>query len=306
MTRPLTEEPNAASAAIDALSTREIVALINHEDAGVAGAVERELDAIARAVDAIVDRIRRGGRLIYIGAGTSGRLGVLDASECPPTYSTPPELVIGRIAGGDVALRKSIEGAEDHPEQGAQEIAALEVNAADVVVGLAASGATPYVIGALREARARGAFLVSIACSSPSPIGALADVAIAPLVGPEVITGSTRMKAGSAQKMVLNMLSTSTMIRLGKTYGNLMVDLRATNTKLRQRAARIVSEVCAIDPDAARALLVSCDHEVKTALVVHLRGCSPEVARERLRSAGGVVRRALLDGSADESAPPVG
>jgi N-acetylmuramic acid 6-phosphate etherase len=293
MSHPLTEHRNPASATIDAMTARELVALINREDARVAPAVEHELDAIARAVEAIVERLRHGGRLIYIGAGTSGRLGVLDASECPPTYSTPPELVIGRIAGGDGALRKSVEGAEDHPEQGAADIAALAVGASDIVVGLAASGTTPYVIGALSAAREHGALTISIACSRPSPIEALADIAIAPLVGAEVVTGSTRMKAGTAQKLVLNMLSTATMVLLGKTYGNLMVDLRASNVKLRQRAARIVSEVCDLSSDDAHALLSACDGEVKTALVVHLRGCSPQQAREHLRAAGGVVRLAL-------------
>jgi N-acetylmuramic acid 6-phosphate etherase len=293
-THPLTEARNPASTDIDMLSAREIVALINREDHAVAPAVGRELDAIARAVDAVVERLRRGGRLVYIGAGTSGRLGVLDASECMPTYSMPADVVISRIAGGDTALRASIEGAEDHANHGAAEIAGLAVGQDDVVLGLAASGATPYVIGALREARARGAFLISVACSAPSPIGALADVAIAPLVGPEVVTGSTRMKAGSAQKMVLNMISTAAMIRLGKTYGNLMVDLKAVNAKLRQRALRIVSEVCDLPIDAAQSLLLACDGEVKTALVAHLRGSSPAAARERLMAVGGSVRQALL------------
>ena len=237
-----TESRNPATANIDTVSTLEMVRLINAEDAKVAPAVATQLPHIAEAIDRIAARMREGGRLIYVGAGTSGRLGVLDASECPPTFNTAPKQVVGLIAGGNIALTTAVEGAEDDREAGARAIAALNVAAKDNVVGIASSGSTPYVLGALAEARRRGALTISLACNSPAPVEALADVIIAPIVGPEVLTGSTRLKAGTAQKMVLNMLSTGVMIRLGKTYGNLMVDVRATNAKLRQRARRIVMQ----------------------------------------------------------------
>lgn len=289
----LTEATNAATVDIDTLPTLEMVQRINAEDQRVALAVAAELPAIARAIDAIAERMQRGGRLIYIGAGTSGRLGVLDAAECPPTFSTSPDQVIGLIAGGERALTHAIEGAEDDADAGARDIAALDVTERDSVVGIAASGRTPYVIGGMREAKRRGAFVVSVACNRPAPIHDLADVSIAPLVGPEVIAGSTRLKAGTAQKMVLNMLSTGAMIRLGKTCGNLMVDVQATNTKLRERARRIVAQACNLSEEAADALLARCNGEVKTAIVVARAGVSPEEARARLRAANGVVRVAL-------------
>lgn len=289
----LTEATNAATVDIDTLPTLEMVRRINDEDHRVAPAVAAELPAIARAIDAIAERMRRGGRLIYIGAGTSGRLGVLDAAECPPTFSTSPDQVIALIAGGERALTHAIEGAEDDADAGARDIAALNVTERDCVVGIAASGRTPYVIGGMREAKRRGAFVVSVACNRPAPIHDLADVSIAPLVGPEVIAGSTRLKAGTAQKMVLNMLSTGAMIRLGKTFGNLMVDVQATNTKLRERARRIVAQACNLSEEAADALLARCDGEVKTAIVVARAGVSPDEARARLRAANGVVRDAL-------------
>ena len=279
--------------AIDTLPTLEMVQLINVEDKRVAGAVAAELPAIAQAIDAIAARMREGGRLIYVGAGTSGRLGVLDASECPPTYSTRPEQVVGLIAGGLHALTHSAEGAEDDREGGLRDLEAIEVTALDSVVGIAASGRTPYVLGALAGARVRGALTISLACDHPSPMAQAAEIAIAPLVGPEVITGSTRLKAGTAQKMVLNMLSTGVMIRLGKTYGNLMVDVQATNTKLQARARRIVAKACGLALDPAGALLQSCDGQVKVAIVAHLAGLSPDAARQRLAAADGVVRKAL-------------
>jgi len=287
------EGRNPASAEIDRLPTLKMLQVINREDAAVPRAVARELPQIAAAVDAIVARLQAGGRLIYVGAGTSGRLGVLDASECPPTFGTPPGLVVALIAGGDRALREAVEGAEDSEEAGRADLALLAVTVHDAVVGLAASGRTPYVLGALAEARTRGALTVSISCNPGAPVAALADIAITPVVGPEVISGSTRMKAGTAQKLVLNMLSTGAMIRLGKTYGNLMVDLQPTNTKLRQRARRIVAEATGLRADQAEALLQSCDGEVKTAIVSHLAGLSPEEARARLQAAGGRVRTAL-------------
>ena len=284
---PLTELRNPASAEIDRLSTLDMLQVMNAEDATVPGAVQAELPAIARAVDGITQRLRQGGRLIYVGAGTSGRLGVLDASECPPTYNTPREMVIGLIAGGPDAVTRSIEGAEDRADEGAAAIADLGVEEIDAVVGIAASGRTPYVIGALEEARRRGALTVSIACSDGSPMAAVAEIVIQPLVGPEVVTGSTRMKAGTAQKLVLNMLSTGAMIRLGKTFGNLMVDVQPSNQKLKARARRIVAEATGLDNDAAAAALDAADGEVKTAILATLLEISPGQARIRLDDAGG-------------------
>ncbi len=293
MDNRITESRNPATAQIDTFSTLDMVRLMNAEDAQVAAAIMPELPQVAEAIDQIAARMQKGGRLIYIGAGTSGRLGVLDAVECPPTFSTQPGQVVGLIAGGERAIMKAVEGAEDSEERGKQDIADLNVTAQDSVVGIAASGSTPYVLGGLREARARGALTVSLACNRPAPIQDIASLAIAPLVGPEVITGSTRLKAGTAQKMVLNMLSTGVMIRLGKTFGNLMVDLQATNAKLQDRARRIVAEACGISKEQARAILDQCDGEVKTAIVMTLAQVTPEEARKRLDAARGVTRAAL-------------
>ncbi len=290
---PLTETRNPATAHIDTLATLNMVQLINAEDHRVAEAVAAELPAIARAIDGIAERMRAGGRLVYVGAGTSGRLGVLDASECPPTFSTPPGQVVGLIAGGPDALTHSAESAEDEREGGARDLETLCVTPLDTVVGIAASGQTPYVLGALAAARGRGALTISLACAHPSPMAEAAEIAIAPLVGPEVVTGSTRLKAGTAQKMVLNMISTSVMIRLGKTYGNLMVDVQASNSKLQARARRIVAEACGLSAERAGALLQACDGEVKVAIVAHLAGISAGTARERLAARAGVVREAL-------------
>ncbi len=289
----LTEEPNPATAEIDTLDSLGIVHLINQEDQRVAEAVATELEPIAAAVDGIVARLERGGRLIYVGTGTSGRLGVLDAAECPPTFNTPPGQVVACIAGGERAFLHAVEGAEDDAQAGQDEIAALDVGPGDAVVGITASGHTPYVLGALREAHRRGSFTVGLTCNRPAPLEELSDVTIAPLVGPEVIAGSTRVKAGTAQKMVLNMLSTATMIRLGKTYGNLMVDVQPTNAKLRQRARRIVALACRLSMEEAAALLVSCDGETKTAIVAGLTGVTPDEARRRLARVRGRVRAAL-------------
>jgi N-acetylmuramic acid 6-phosphate etherase len=289
----LTEQRNPASADIDLMPALELARIMNDEDGRVAAAIRPELPAIAEAIERIAERMRRGGRLIYVGAGTSGRLGVLAASECPPTYSTPPGLVVGLIAGGERALTQSVEAAEDDPAAGAAAVAAIGLQAEDTLVGLAASGSTPYVLGALEEAGRRGALTVSIACTRPARIAEAAQIAITPLVGPEVVTGSTRMKAGSAQKMVLNMLSTGVMVQLGKTYGNLMVDVRPTNAKLRRRALRIVQQVCAADAHAAQAALDASGGEVKTAIVMLALDLDAEQARARLQAAGGVTRRAL-------------
>lgn len=288
-----TEQRNPRTTEIDRISTRELVDVMNQEDARVAVAVATQAGPIAEAIDRIADRMRHGGRLIYTGAGTSGRLGVLDASECPPTFNTPPGLVLGLIAGGDRALRHSIENAEDRPDQGAADLQDVDLAAGDAVVGIAASGRTPYVIGALEYARTVGALTIGLACSPNSPISKRVDVMITPVVGPEVVTGSTRLKAGTAQKLVLNMLSTGVMVRLGKTYGNLMVDVQATNSKLRQRAIRIVSEATGLESAAADAALRQAGGDVKTAIVATLLRIEPESARERLEKAGGIVRNAI-------------
>jgi len=289
---PVTELQNPSTTDIDTLSSLEIVTLINDEDSKVAAAVRRELPHIARAVDIIVQRMKRGGRLFYFGAGTSGRLGVLDASEMPPTYSTPPEWVQGFIAGGDVALRRSVEAAEDDSEAGAQVAREAQVSASDVVVGITASGGAPWVLGAVAEAQRRGAATIALTCNPDSPLARRAEVIIAPVVGPEVVAGSSRMKAGTAQKMVLNMLSTATMIRLGKVYGNLMVDVQPTNAKLRRRAVRILQQAAGADPQAAQAALEATGYHVKPALVMLLAGVDAGEARRRLAAADGFVRRA--------------
>ena len=289
----LTEERNPLTRDIDTLPTLDMLTLINAEDQKVALAVRDELPRIAVAVDAIRVRMQRGGRLIYMGAGTSGRLGVLDASECPPTFGTPPELVVGFVAGGLAALTEAVEGAEDDRAGGAEKIAELAVSERDCVIGIAASGRTPYVIGSLQEAIKRNALTVSITCNHPSPLGELAEISIAPIVGPEVISGSTRLKAGTAQKMVLNMISTAVMIHLGKTYSNLMVDVQPTNVKLRQRAWRIVAEAAGLDLQEAARILSVCNGEVKTAIVTILAGISPDMARIRLQETGGYVRKAI-------------
>ncbi len=289
----ITESINPATRDIDTLPTRAIVAAIAAEDARVAPAVAAVGDVIALLADIVVERMRRGGRLIYAGAGTSGRLGALDAAECPPTFGTDPAQVLALIAGGPAALTRAIEGAEDSAEQGARDVAGLSVGAEDVLLGIAASGGTPYVLGALAEARRRGVFTAGLVCTDPSPLADAVDLVIAPIVGHEVIAGSTRLKAGTAQKLVLNALSTTVMIRLGKTFGNLMVDLRPTNVKLRRRAVRIVVAATGLEPDAAQRLLDASGGEVKTAIVVELAGVDADEARRRLVASEGFVRRAL-------------
>ena len=289
----LTESRNPRTERIDTLDTLDLVDVINHEDGLVAQAVAAEQAAIAVAIDAITERMQRGGRLIYTGAGTSGRLGFLDASELPPTFNTPPGQVVALIAGGMTAITQAVEGAEDDTRQGAADIAALNVGALDSVVGIAASGRTPYVLGCLLEARRRQALTISLTCQRPSVLEQNADIGIAVLVGPEVITGSTRLKAGTAQKMVLNMLSTAVMIRLGKTFGNLMVEVQTTNAKLRARALRIVAQACQISEAEAAVALESCNGEVKTAIVAQLAGVPAAQARKRLKAAHGRVRSAV-------------
>src|SRR5215213_5981619 len=289
----VTESVNPATTAIDTLGTREIVAAIQAEDATVAAAVTAVGDAIAQLVDIAVERMQRGGRLIYVGAGTSGRLGVLDAAECPPTCRTCPGQVIGLIAGGAAALTQAIEDIEDDPERGRDDLAGIGVEANDTVLGIAASGRTPYVLGALAEARARGAFVAGLACTQPSALAQAVDLMIAPIVGPEVIAGSTRMKAGTAQKLVLNTLSTAIMIRLGKTFGNLMVDVQPLNEKLRQRTVQIVTAATGLGADEARALLARANGQPKTAIVMALANVDAQEADRRLRESGGHVRAAL-------------
>jgi len=293
MSRLTTEARNPASEQIDTLSPLEIARLMNAEDALVPQAVGREAEAIARAMEVIADRLRKGGRLVYLGAGTSGRLGVLDASECPPTFSTPPEMVIGLIAGGYGALTRAVEGAEDHPESAVDDLMRIGLSRVDVVVGIATSGRTPYVIGGLKHAREVGAVTIGLACNDGSALADAADLMITPVVGPEVISGSTRLKAGTATKLVLNMLTTGAMVLLGKTYGNLMVDLKATNTKLVQRTRRMVASLTGLSEEEAELKLRACDGELKTAVVAQRRGVSAAEARELMAMAKGQLRRAL-------------
>lgn len=287
-----TEGRNPATMEIDLLPTLDMLRLINREDNTIARAVGGQILQIAEAVDRITERMRQGGRMIYAGAGTSGRIGVLDASEMPPTYGTGRDLVMALIAGGETAIQHSVEGIEDDAEAGAQAIRDLQVSEKDSVVGIAASGRTPYVIGAMEDARRRGALTISLACNSPAPMEEWADIIIAPVVGPEVITGSTRMKAGTAQKMTLNMLSTGVMVRLGKTFSNLMVSMQTTNSKLKRRARHIVAQACEISEDEAGKALDESGGEVKTAIVAVIAGISPTEARARLAQNGDVVRRA--------------
>jgi len=292
----LTERRNPASDGIDARPAAQILAIINAEDANVAEAVAREIPRIAQAVEAVVERLEKGGRLFYIGAGTSGRLGVLDAAECPPTFSVAPELVQGIIAGGEAALARASEASEDDPELGARDLDAHGFTAADALAGIAASGLTPYVLGAVARARELGALTIGISCTPGSELSQAVDIAIEPLTGPEVIAGSTRMKAGTATKLVLNMLSTAVMIRLGHVYGNLMVNVQPANAKLRERAVRIVAEAGGIDRERAEALLEASGGTVKTAIVMGRLGIAREAAEERLRATGGRVSEALKHG----------
>jgi len=289
----LTEQVNAATRHIDTLSTGEMLAAINREDQGVAPAVEREIPQIALAVDGIVERLRKGGRLFYIGAGTSGRLGVLDAAECPPTFHVSPEVVQGIIAGGEAALARATEATEDDPESGKRDLAAHGFKASDALVGIAASGRTPYVLGAIALARSLGALTVGISSTPDSELSRAVEISIAPLVGPEAIAGSTRMKAGTATKLVLNMISTASMIRLGYVYGNLMVNVQPKNSKLEDRARRIVAESAALSYERAAELLVEAGGEVRTAIVMARLSLDRAAAEKRLAAAGGRVAEAL-------------
>ena len=290
---PSTEQRNPRSRGLDQRPTGEIIRIINREDAKVAAAVRRELPAIARAADAIVFALSRGGRLLYVGAGTSGRLAMLDAAECPPTFGVSPRLVSAVIAGGRHALVSAVEGAEDSAAQGARDVSAQRISRRDVVVGLTASGATPYVLGALRLSKHRGALTVGVTSNRHSPIARLASILIAPQTGPEIIAGSTRMKAGTAQKMVLNLLSTAAMVRLGHAYDHWMVDVALTNRKLRRRGLRILEEATgATAPEAERALDAARGN-LRVALVMLKTNCTAIAARRELQHAGGHLRRAL-------------
>ena len=293
--RRRTEQRNRASRSLDHMSSREIVRLMNREDRRVPPAIGRQLPAISRAVDGIVERIRRGGRLLYIGAGTSGRLGVLDASECPPTFGVSPNLVRAIIAGGLEAIQNPVEGAEDDRVQARRDLRKLRFSKKDVLVGLAASGTTPYVLSAIDYAKKRGALTIGVTANRNSALARAAKIAIAPNVGPEVLTGSTRLKAGTAQKMVLNMLSTASMVRLGHAYENLMIDLTRTNKKLKDRAGRILIEASGKELSAVEHALRQSEHNLRVALVMLKRGFSAELARKALYEAGGNLRRALAE-----------
>lgn len=291
--KAVTEETNPKTKDIDRRSTIEIVSLINLEDRTVAEAVSLVLDRVAEAVDVIVERLAPGGRLIYVGTGTSGRLGVLDASECPPTFGVSPDVVRGVIAGGFDALHRSVEAAEDDPEQAVRDLQSLGVSAQDVVVGISASGNTPYTLGAVEYAKKIGAASIAVTCNPDSAIAAASGVSIAPVVGPEAIAGSSRMKAGTAQKMILNMLSTATMIKLGLVYSNLMSNLRATNEKLRRRARAILSEEAGIGSEEAERVFEAAGEDLRVALLMARSSLSRSDAERLLESHGRSVRRAL-------------
>lgn len=291
----VTESRNPASSQIDTLSALEILKVINNEDKKVPFAVEERLPEIAKAVSLIAEAFAQGGRLIYCGAGTSGRLGILDASECPPTYGTPREMVVGLIAGGNTAILQAVENAEDSREMGEQDLRNLNFNARDVLVGIAASGRTPYVLGAMAYARHVGASVVAISCNQDSEMSKAADIAIEPLVGPEVVTGSSRMKAGTAQKLILNMLTTGAMIRSGKVYSNLMVDVEATNAKLVQRQVDIVVQATECSAEKAEETLNECNRHCKTAIMMILSGMSAEEASAILNKNKGFIRKALQE-----------
>jgi N-acetylmuramic acid 6-phosphate etherase len=291
--RRITEERNAASKDLDRMRSLEIIRLMNREDRKVAVAVGRSVPAIARAVDEIVERMKAGGRMIYVGAGSSGRIGVLDASECPPTFGVSPRLVHGLIAGGRKALTQSVEGAEDRPRDAIRDLKKLHLAKLDSVIGIAASGTTPYVLGAIGYAKRLGALTVGIAANRRSPLAKSSKIAVIPEVGPEILAGSTRLKAGTSQKMVLNMLSTAVMVRLGHAYDNLMIDVDEANEKLRERAKWILKEAGARDVSAITQALRQSGHDLRVALIMLKRGVSAKLARRILRESRGNLRRAL-------------
>lgn len=288
-----TETRNPKTLELDSMSTKDILRVMNEEDAAVAAAIGQELESIEKAIELISASLEKGGRLIYVGAGTSGRIGLLDAVECPPTFGTLPEQVVGLLAGGHKAFIKAVEGAEDDKDLGIQDLKDIQLTKADTVVGIAASGRTPYVIGALEYASSVGASTVAVACNDHSAIGKVAEVAIEVVPGPEILTGSTRLKAGTAQKLVVNMLSTISMIRIGKVYKNLMVDVQQTNEKLRVRAENIVIEVTSCKRDVAKSYLQQADGHVKVAIVMILLNCGKEEALNKLSEGKGHIREAL-------------
>ncbi len=289
----VSESRNPETMDLDALSTLEMVTRFNQQDATVAEAVKATLPQVAQAVDAAAEALLAGGRIIYMGAGTSGRLGILDAAECPPTFGVPHDLVVGLIAGGPGALLRAVEGAEDNPQFGEQDLCGINLEARDLVVGLAASGRTPYVLGGLAYARRCGCTTVAVSCNPDSAIARAADIAISPVVGPEALTGSTRLKSGTAQKLVLNMISTGAMVKYGKVYQNLMVDMKATNAKLVDRACRMLMEATGASRERAEALLAQTDYEVKPAILMELSGVDAPTARARLAAHRGYLRAAL-------------
>ena len=293
----VTEAANPKYPDLAALSTQELVAGMNSEDALVPAAIEQQQETIAAIIDEIAARMARGGRLIYVGAGTPGRMGILDASECPPTFGTDPSLVVGVIAGGRAAVNQAVENAEDSEEAGAADMAALTLTANDSIVGMAASGRTPYVIAAIKAARAQGAYTVGFSCNTNSLLGAAADTALEIEVGPEFLSGSTRLKSGTCQKLVLNMISTIAMVRLGKTYKNVMVDLRATNAKLHARSERTLMRVTGADAATAKAALAAADGHVKSAILAIMTGLPAAEASALLQDNGGFLQAAIDAGS---------
>ncbi|MDR1569542.1 MAG: N-acetylmuramic acid 6-phosphate etherase [Oscillospiraceae bacterium] len=290
-----TETVSARSRYIDTLTPAAFVELMNAFDREAADAVQTALPVIAEAISIIADRLRAGGSLYYIGAGTSGRLGILDASECPPTFGVPSDLVRGIIAGGDTAIRFAVEGAEDDPDAAARDLDAAGFRSADALVAISASGYAPYCVGGLRHARSIGALAVSVACNQNAPMSRDADIAVEAPTGPEILSGSTRLKAGTATKMILNMISTGVMLQLGKVYQNLMVDVRASNAKLRDRVARIVMAATELPRDEAESLLAACEHQPKTAIVMHKTGRAADDCRRALNACGGRVSEAIDD-----------
>ncbi|MGM9911825.1 N-acetylmuramic acid 6-phosphate etherase [Floccifex sp.] len=288
-----TESRNENTMELDQMSSLEIVSAMNNEDKKVPEAIEKILPNIAQVVDKVTEAFENGGRLVYVGAGTSGRLGVLDASECPPTYGVDPGMVVGLIAGGDYALRNAVEGAEDNRELGKEDLEKINFSNKDVLVGIAASGRTPYVLGAMEYAKNQGAFVASISCNANSAMSQAADIALEVIVGPEVLTGSSRLKAGSAQKMVLNMITTASMVRIGKAYQNLMIDVMQSNEKLERRAENIVMESTGVDRQEARETLNKADNSCKVAVVMILTGSTSQEAKELLNEAKGHVAQAL-------------
>ena len=294
LTKMVTESRNIASQEIDTLSTFDMLKVINDEDKSVAFAVEKTLPEITKLVDAVALAFSQAGRLIYSGAGTSGRLGILDASECPPTFGSDPSQVVGLIAGGKPAILKAVENAEDNSQLGAADLAQLNFNNKDVLVGIAASGRTPYVIGAMQYALEQGATVACISCNPNSPMSELAQIAVTPVVGPEIVTGSSRLKAGTAQKLVLNMITTGSMIKAGKVFGNLMVDVEATNAKLVQRQKNIVMQATECSPEVAEQALTACDFHCKTAIVMVLLDIDATSAKQKLSVTNGFIRPTLI------------